>query len=289
MATIQWYPGHMAKAKREIQERLKQVDLVLEVVDARLPESSRNPMLRELIGDKAHLLLLNKADLADPQMTQAWQKYYQREQQPVLALDSQHGQPLRPVLHAAKQILAPKIAAQQQKGVLKTTIRAMCIGIPNSGKSTFLNRLAGKNIAPIGNRPGVTRKQNWLKTKDDFEVLDTPGVLWPKFEDPTVGQKLALTGAIKEGLYHEDDITLFALGFYQKQYPQILQQTYQLTAAQLDLPAVELLLLLTKQAGFRDDYDRMAAKFLLYFRKGKLGRITLDLPPVGWEATVADD
>ncbi|WP_461218364.1 ribosome biogenesis GTPase YlqF [Lapidilactobacillus salsurivasis] len=289
MATIQWYPGHMAKAKREIQERLKQVDLVLEVVDARLPESSRNPMLRELIGDKAHLLLLNKADLADPQMTQAWQKYYQREQQPVLALDSQHGQPLRPVLHAAKQILAPKIAAQQQKGVLKTTIRAMCIGIPNSGKSTFLNRLAGKNIAPIGNRPGVTRKQNWLKTKDDFEVLDTPGVLWPKFEDPTVGQKLALTGAIKEGLYHEDDITLFALDFYQKQYPQILQQTYQLTAAQLDLPAVELLLLLTKQAGLRDDYDRMAAKFLLDFRKGKLGRITLDLPPVGWEATVADD
>lgn len=288
MSTIQWYPGHMAKAKRQIHEQLKLVDVVIEVVDARLPESSRNPELNQLIQHKDHLIILNKADLADPQVTKQWLQFYQGEGLASLALDSQHGQPLKPVLRATKQLLAPKLAQQAAKGIRETTIRAMCVGIPNTGKSTFLNRMIGKNVAQVGNRPGVTRKQNWLKTQQNFAILDTPGVLWPKFADQLIGQKLALTGAIKEGLYHEDDIVLFALAFYQTNYSQLLQQHYQLSAEQLALKPVDLLLALTKKLGFRDEYERMVDRFLLDYRKGKLGRITLDQVPATWQETVHD-
>lgn len=276
--TIQWFPGHMAKAKREIQAQLSQVDMIIEIADARVPQSSRNPQLAEL-SQKPQLLVLNKADLADPVQTKKWLAAYREQGQAALALDSQHGQPLRPVLKASEQLLAAKLAKQHERGVKQVTMRAICVGIPNSGKSTFLNRLVGRKIAASGDRPGVTKKQSWLKTAHNFEVLDTPGVLWPKFADPTVGQKLALTGAIRAGLYHDDDIALFALRFLRRYYPQPLQATYHLQARDHELNSVDLLLALTQKFGYRDDYDRFAQRILFDFRKGKLGRVTLDQLP----------
>ncbi|GEL12667.1 GTP-binding protein [Lapidilactobacillus concavus DSM 17758] len=285
MATIQWFPGHMAKARREIQEQLKLVDLVIEITDARIPESSRNPMLNELVQQKAHLLVLNKIDLADDKMTRAWRQYYENEGLAVLTADSQHKQPLEPLLKVANELLKDKLERQHERGIKSSVIRAMCIGIPNSGKSTFLNRLVGRNVAVTGNRPGVTKNQNWLKTKQNLEILDTPGVLWPKFEDELIGQRLALTGAIKEGLYHVDDIALFALHFLKLSYPQVLPKVYGLTEAQLSLDDPDLLLAMTKKFGYRDDYEKMSTKLILDYRKGHLGRLTLEQPPVDAEVT----
>lgn len=280
MSTIQWFPGHMAKARRQIQEQLKLVDLVIEISDARIPESSRNPMLNELVQQKAHLLVLNKTDLADERLTSAWKNYYQDNGLPVLTTDSQHKQPLGPLLKIANEMLADKLKLQHERGIQSSVIRAMCIGIPNSGKSTFLNRLVGKNVAVTGNRPGVTKNQNWLKTKQNLEILDTPGVLWPKFEDELIGQKLALTGAIKEGLYHEDDIALFAIHFLRANYPNVIPKVYGMTAEQLKLSDPDLLLAMTKKYGYRDDFDRMSTKIILDYRRGALGRLTLEQPPV---------
>ncbi|WP_125608224.1 ribosome biogenesis GTPase YlqF [Lapidilactobacillus bayanensis] len=280
MATIQWFPGHMAKARREVQEQLKLVDLVIEICDARIPESSRNPMMNEIVQQKPHLLVLNKTDLADPKQTKAWQQYYEAQGQATIATDAQHQNPLGPVQKAANEILKDKLALRAQRGIKNMTIRAMCIGVPNSGKSTFLNRLIGKNVAVTGNRPGVTKNQSWLKTKQNLEILDTPGILWPKFDDQEIGVKLALTGAIKEGLYHEDDVTLFALNYFRQYYPQVLTDKLGVNPKQLELSDPDLLLVLTKKFGFKDEYERMAQKIILDLRKGSLGRITLEQAPV---------
>lgn len=280
MAVIQWFPGHMAKARREIQEQLKLVDLVIEICDARIPESSRNPMMNEIVQQKPHLLVLNKTDLADPKQTKTWQQYYEAQGQPTIVTDAQHQNPLNLVQKAANEILKDKLALRAQRGIKNMTIRAMCMGVPNSGKSTFLNRLVGKNVAVTGNRPGVTKNQNWLKTKQNLEILDTPGILWPKFDDQEIGIKLALTGAIKEGLYHEDDVTLFALNYFRQYYPQVLTDKLGVTPKQLELSDPDLLLALTKKFGFKDEYERMAQKIILDLRKGSLGRITLEQAPV---------
>ncbi|KRM79214.1 ribosome biogenesis GTP-binding protein YlqF [Lapidilactobacillus dextrinicus DSM 20335] len=280
MATIQWFPGHMAKARREIQEQLKLVDLVIEICDARIPESSRNPMMNEIVQQKPHLLVLNKTDLADPKQTKAWQQYYEAQGQPTIVTDAQHQNPLNLVQQKANEILKEKLALRAQRGIKNMTIRAMCMGVPNSGKSTFLNRLVGKNVAVTGNRPGVTKNQNWLKTKQNLEILDTPGILWPKFDDQEIGVKLALTGAIKEGLYHEDDVTLFALDYFRNYYPQVLTEKLGVGPKQLELSDPDLLLALTKKFGFKDEYERMAQKIIFDLRKGSLGRITLEQAPV---------
>lgn len=280
MAVIQWFPGHMAKARREIQEQLKLVDIIIEICDARIPESSRNPMMNEIVQQKPHLLVLNKTDLADPKQTRAWQQYYEEIGQPTIITDAQHQNPLNITLKAANEILKDKLAAKAQRGIKNSTIRAMCIGVPNSGKSTFLNRLIGKNIAVTGNRPGVTKNQNWLKTKQNLEILDTPGVLWPKFEDQEIGIKLALTGAIKEGLYHEDDVALFAIQYFKVNYPQALTEKLGVPEKQLALSDADLLLAMTKKYGLKDDYERMSQKIILDYRKGSLGRITLEQAPV---------
>ncbi len=191
MATIQWFPGHMSKARRQVQENLKHVDFVTILVDARLPLSSQNPMLTKIVGDKPKLLILNKADLADSNRTKEWRSYFESQGIKTLAINSKEQSTVKLVTDAAKSLVADKIQRLRERGIQKETLRTMIIGIPNAGKSTLMNRLAGKKIAVVGNKPGVTKGQQWLKSNKDLEILDTPGILWPKFEDELVGLKLA--------------------------------------------------------------------------------------------------
>ena len=274
--TIQWFPGHMAKARREVAEKLKLVDIVLEIVDARLPISSRNPMLDSLIQQKPRLMLLNKSDLADVKETQKWHDYFASQGIHCLAINANQGKGINKITPKVKEILAEKIERQAARGMKPRPVRAMCIGIPNVGKSTLLNRLANKNMAKTGNMPGVTKGQQWLKTGKDLELLDTPGILWPKFEDKEIGKKLALTGAIKDALLHMDDLALYGLDFFKEFYPEQLAERYKLTDEDMTLNNVDLLLLITKKRGFQDDYERGSVMIVQEIRDGRLGKYTLD-------------
>lgn len=279
MAIIQWFPGHMAKALRQVKENLKSVDIVLELVDARLPESSRNPQLSEVLQDKPSIIVLTKMDLADPAETKRWINYYESMGQPAIAVNSNSGN-LKIIEKKIKEILADKLQSRKEKGIQNQKLRAMCIGIPNVGKSTLLNHLVKKNVAQTGNRPGVTKAQQWLKAGKDLQLLDTPGILWPKFEDPLVGKKLALTGAIKDTLYAKDDVALYAVEHFIHTNPDALAQRYRLTQSELEDTTVETLLAITRNMGFKEDYDRASERLIFEIRKGKLGRYTLDKPPV---------
>lgn len=279
MAIIQWFPGHMAKALRQVKENLKSVDIVLELVDARLPESSRNPQLAEVLQDKPSIIVLTKMDLADPAETKRWINYYESMGQPAIAVNSNSGN-LKIIEKKIKEILADKLQSRKEKGIQNQKLRAMCIGIPNVGKSTLLNHLVKKNVAQTGNRPGVTKAQQWLKAGKDLQLLDTPGILWPKFEDPLVGKKLALTGAIKDTLYAKDDVALYAVEHFIHTNPDALAQRYRLTQSELEDTTVEALLAITRNMGFKEDYDRASERLIFEIRKGKLGRYTLDKPPV---------
>ena len=274
MATIQWFPGHMSKARRQVQESIKFVDFVTVLVDARLPLSSQNPMLTKIVGEKPKLLVLNKADLADPVRLKEWQTYFEGQGILTLALNSKEQSAVKKVTDAAKKLMADKLARQKERGIRIETLRTMIIGIPNAGKSTLMNRLAGKKIAVVGNKPGVTKGQQWLKSNKDLEILDTPGILWPKFEDETVALKLALTGAIKDNLLPMDEVTIFGLNYFKEHYPEELVGRYK----QLDLnqEAPEIIMDMTQKLGFRDDYDRFYSLFVKDVRDGKLGRYCLD-------------
>ena len=275
MATIQWFPGHMSKARRQVQESIKFVDFVTVLVDARLPLSSQNPMLTKIVGEKPKLLVLNKADLADPVRLKEWQTYFEGQGIPTLALNSKEQSAVKKVTDAAKKLMADKLARQKERGIRIETLRTMIIGIPNAGKSTLMNRLAGKKIAVVGNKPGVTKGQQWLKSNKDLEILDTPGILWPKFEDETVALKLALTGAIKDNLLPMDEVTIFGLNYFKEHYPEELVGRYK----QLDLSqeAPEIIMDMTQKLGFRDDYDPFYSLFVKDVRDGKLGRYCLDI------------
>ena len=274
MATIQWFPGHMSKARRQVQESIKFVDFVTVLVDARLPLSSQNPMLTKIVGEKPKLLILNKADLADPVRLKEWQTYFEGQGIPTLALNSKEQSAVKKVTDAAKKLMAGKLARQKERGIRIETLRTMIIGIPNAGKSTLMNRLAGKKIAVVGNKPGVTKGQQWLKSNKDLEILDTPGILWPKFEDEMVALKLALTGAIKDNLLPMDEVTIFGLNYFKEHYPEELVGRYK----QLDLSqeAPDIIIDMTQKLGFRDDYDRFYSLFVKDVRDGKLGRYCLD-------------
>ena len=276
MPLIQWYPGHMAKAIRQVEEKLKLVDIVFELVDARIPESSRNPMIQEVIKDKPHLLILTKADLADSKETKNWLAYYKSRGEYAIALNSKEPSTEVIILKKTKEILAEKLSNRSDRGIKNSEIRSMCIGIPNVGKSTLLNHLLNKKVAITGDRPGVTKKQQWLKSKRGLYLLDTPGILWPKFEDQSVGSKLAFTGAIKDNLFANDDVALYGLNIFIKHYPTGLMDRYKLSEDDLTLDLPELLLLITKKLGMKDDYDRASQRFMLDARKGKLGRFCLD-------------
>ena len=274
MATIQWFPGHMSKARRQVQESIKFVDFVTVLVDARLPLSSQNPMLTKIVGEKPKLLVLNKADLADPVRLKEWQTYFEGQGIPTLALNSKEQSAVKKVTDAAKKLMADKLARQKERGIRIETLRTMIIGIPNAGKSTLMNRLAGKKIAVVGNKPGVTKGQQWLKSNKDLEILDTPGILWPKFEDETVALKLALTGAIKDNLLPMDEVTIFGLNYFKEHYPDELTARFK----QLDLcqEAPDMIMDMTQKLGVRDDYDRFYSLFVKDVRDGKLGRYCLD-------------
>ena len=274
MATIQWFPGHMSKARRQVQESIKFVDFVTILVDARLPLSSQNPMLTKIVGDKPKLLILNKADLADPNLTKEWQAYFEAQRIKTLAINSKEQSAVKKVTEAAKKLMADKLARQRERGIQIETLRTMIIGIPNAGKSTLMNRLAGKKIAIVGNKPGVTKGQQWLKSNKDLEILDTPGILWPKFEDELVALKLALTGAIKDNLLPMDEVTIFGLNYFKEHYPKALQERFK--QLDLELEAPDMIMDMTQKLGFREDYDRFYSLFVKEVRDGRLGRYTLD-------------
>lgn len=279
--TIQWFPGHMAKARREVTEKLKLVDIIFELVDARIPVSSANPMLQNIIEQKPRLILLNKADIADQALTRKWISYYAARGLKALAINSQAGSGMKDIVKAAEEVLHEKRERQKAKGLKPRAIRAMIIGIPNVGKSTLINRLAKRNIAKTGNTPGVTRAQQWIKVGKELELLDTPGILWPKFEDPETGYKLALTGAIKDTLLNMQDIAIFGLRYLENYYSDRLLEQYQLEAIPDDIAIFfdkigKLRGCIT--SGGEVDYDKTAETVVRDLRTQRFGNITFDLP-----------
>lgn len=275
---IQWFPGHMAKAKREIKESLPLVDLVIELVDARIPVSSQNPLLQEAIGDKEKIIVLMKRDLADPSRTTDWISYFEKRSITALAVDANNE---RDVARLVNTVYDKGIAKQQnlrQKGMKERPVRALIIGIPNVGKSTLINRLANRRIAKIGDRPGITRIQQWIKVRGKFELLDTPGVLWPKFKTEEIGMKLAAIGTIKYDLTPEQDVAAFviqyALTHYQKdflnRFPIEEKEDMWIIFEEIGRLRGAL------QSGGRVNFDQVATIVLQDFRSGKIGCITLE-------------
>ncbi|EIT66103.1 ribosome biogenesis GTPase YlqF [Lactococcus garvieae] len=273
---IQWFPGHMSKARRQVQENLKYVDFVIELVDARLPISSRNPMLDKIIGDKPRLIALNKADLADRNAVKAWVEFFEKQGIIALAINSKEAHTAKRLTVAAKTLMADKLARNAERGIQNSSLRTMIVGIPNAGKSTLMNRLAGKKVAVTGNKPGVTKGQQWLRTNKELEILDTPGILWPKFEDDQVGLKLALTGAIKDQLLPMDDVTIFGLQYFLENYQAATMKRLRMKEADLELEIPDLIMELTQRFGFRDDYDRFYQMFVKDVRDGRMGEYCLD-------------
>ncbi|MED0656716.1 ribosome biogenesis GTPase YlqF [Anoxybacillus ayderensis] len=278
--TIQWFPGHMAKAKREVTEKLKLIDIVFELVDARIPMSSRNPLIDEIVANKPRIMLLNKADMADPDVTKQWIDFFAAQQIEAIAIDSQSGTGVKQIVTVAKEKLRPKFEKMMAKGIKRPrAMRALIVGIPNVGKSTLINRLAGKHIAKTGDTPGVTKAQQWIKVGKELELLDTPGILWPKFEDEEVGLKLATTGAIKDTILNLQDVAVYALRFLAAHYPDRLKERYALS----DIP--EDIVVLFDEIGKRRgclaaggvvDYDKVAELVLRDIRTEKLGRLSFD-------------
>ncbi len=273
---VQWFPGHMAKARRQIKSQLKICDLAIELLDARIPQSSRNPSIDELLGAKPRVVVLNKADLADAAMTRRWEKILEAGGNAVIRADSVRGVGIRRVIEAIQSI--PKEKLKRRPG---GSLRAMVIGIPNVGKSSFINRLVGQRAARTGRRPGLTRGPQWIRISGDVELLDTPGILWPKFDDPVVGLKLAATGAVKEEVFSSEEIAGWLLGWLCEKAPAVLAQRYDL--APVPPEAAEILNAVGLRRGVllpggKVDLERAAALIIKDFREGRLGRFTLDDP-----------
>jgi ribosome biogenesis GTPase A len=280
--TIQWFPGHMAKARRQVTEKLKLIDIIFELVDARLPLSSRNPMIDEIIQHKPRLVLLNKADMADKQVTKEWIHYFQEKGIKALAINSHEGTGMKEIVTAAQSILTEKFDRYKARGAKPRAIRAMIVGIPNVGKSTLINRLAKKNIAKTGNMPGVTKAQQWIKVGKELELLDTPGILWPKFEDQEVGLKLALTGAIKDAILNLEDVALYGIKFLEEQYPDRLKEWIKLEG-EFPEETVEKFNLIGEKKGFfignkEIDYDKVTDLIIRDIRNQKFGPLSLERP-----------
>ncbi len=284
--SIQWFPGHMAKARREITEKLKLIDIVFELTDARIPSSSRNPMIDEIIKQKPRIVLLNKADMADEKSTEEWVRYYEKKGTAAIPVNSQSGEGFTLILPKAKELLSEKFNKMRARGIRPRAIRAMVVGIPNSGKSTFINRLAKKNVAKTGNIPGVTKAQQWIKIGKEMELLDTPGILWPKFEDKTVGLNLALTGAIKDTILDLQEIAVYALRILIAEYPDRLKKRYGLEEIPEDIVGIFDEIGRKRGcivSGGNIDYDQTAEVIIRDIRSLKLGRITFEHPPLSEE------
>ena len=277
---FQWYPGHMTKAKRQMQEDIKLIDLVIELVDARIPLSSRNPDIDELGKNKFRLILMNKADLSDEKQNQQWSEYFRKKGYFVVCLDSRSKAGMKTVTNVVMEACREKIERDRKRGILNRPVRAMVVGIPNVGKSTFINSSAGKACAKTGNKPGVTKGKQWIRLNKNVELLDTPGILWPKFEDQTVGLKLALIGAIKDEILNIDELSLELITLIRANYPGVLKERYRLAEegepAEVLKQIAENRKCLTK--GGELDYSKAAALLIEEFRSGKLGRITMEFP-----------
>ncbi len=276
---IQWFPGHMAKTKRRIAEQLKIIDAVAEITDARTPISSRNPDLNEIIGDKPHMILLNKCDMADPAATADWIEYYKNNNIIAIAVDCKSGKGTSVFKEKVKQLLGSKLEEYRNKGMIGKPLRIMAVGIPNVGKSSFINKISGNRSAKVENRPGVTRGNQWFTIDKELELLDTPGVLWPKFEDDTVGEHLAFTGAVTDRILDTELLGMRLLELLINEYPDRLSERYKIT----DFPSqpYDALCLLAKKRGMvikggEADTERAATMLLEEFRNLKLGRITLE-------------
>lgn len=282
---IQWFPGHMAKTKRMIQEQLRLVDVVIELVDARLPVSSRNPLLDELIGDKKpRVIILNKEDLADPNRTAYWVRYFnQQENYQAFPFNATLGkkQLIQKLKAAMMELTRAKRERLEKKGVRKQTIRCMIVGIPNVGKSTFINILVGKKAAKTGDKPGVTRGTQWIRLEEDLELLDTPGILWPKFEDPEVGFRLAISGAVNDDVFDQQEAVMKLLIFLKERYPKQLKERFKLTDEELQLEAAAMMDVIGANRGCllkgnRIDVSKVCSIVITEFRAAKIGRITLE-------------
>jgi ribosome biogenesis GTPase A len=278
---IQWFPGHMAKARRQITEKLSLIDIIFELVDARLPLSSRNPMIDEIVQHKPRLVILNKADMADASKTALWLEYFSSKGMKAVAVNSQEGKGLNQITAAAKEVLFDKWEKMRSRGIRPRAIRAMIIGIPNVGKSTLINRIAKKNIAKTGNTPGVTKAQQWIKLNKEIELLDTPGILWPKFEDEIIGLKLALSGAIKDSILNLHDIAVYGLKFLEKEYPNRLVEIYKLeSVSDNTLEAYEHIgkLRACLGPGGKIDYDKVIDLIIRDIRSERFGTLTFEVP-----------
>lgn len=276
---FQWYPGHMTKAKRQMQEDIKLVDLVIELVDARIPFSSRNPDIDELGKNKARLILLNKADLADERANEAWMNYFKGKGYYAVRLDARNKGSMKEVQAVLSEACREKTERDRKRGILNRPVRAMVVGIPNVGKSTFINTFAGRACAKTGNKPGVTKGKQWIRLNKNVELLDTPGILWPKFEDQTVGLRLALIGSIKDEILNIDELSLELIRYLLGTYPKLLSERYDVTEQE----PVKALEEITRnrnciKKGNEPDYAKAAALVLDEFRTGKIGRITLEMP-----------
>lgn len=282
---FQWYPGHMTKAKRQMQEDIKLIDLVIELVDARIPLSSRNPDIDELGKNKARVILMNKADLADEAASREWAAYFKARGCFVVELDARSRAGMKQITAVVMEACKEKIARDRKRGIKNRPVRAMVVGIPNVGKSTFINSYAGRACAKTGNKPGVTKGKQWIRLNKDIELLDTPGILWPKFEDQTVGLHLALIGAIKDEILNMDELSLELIALLRLYYPGMLKARYGGTEKDFDEAAapVEILKQIAENRkciskGNELDYSKAAALLLDEFRAGKLGRITIERP-----------
>ena len=279
---IQWFPGHMTKAQRMIEENLSMVDAVCEILDARIPYSSRNPDIDRLAGDKPRLVILNRVDLADPQMTARWRKYFESRGLAILETDAKSGKGVGSFAPAVRRLLKDKLAAYEAKGQVGRPLRVMILGIPNVGKSTFINRVAGRKAAIAGDKPGVTRGKQWINIDQGLDLLDTPGILWPKFDSQEVGEMLAITNAIKADVLDKETLGANFMLRLRDMYPNALRERYKMEPDP-ELNGYELLEQAAKKRGFlvsRGEYDieRMANTLLKEYHEGKLGRLTLEAP-----------
>lgn len=280
--TIQWFPGHMTKTRRKIQASLKLVDAVAEIIDARIPVSSRNPELHKIIENKPRIILMNKCDMADPSQTARWVSYYQKEGVLAIPVDCKSGRGLNQFIPKVRELLKNRIIQWEQKGMVNRTIRVMIVGIPNVGKSSFINRMAKQNRAKVEDRPGVTRGNQWFTIGKAFDLLDTPGVLWPKFDDPNVGEKLAFTGAVKDQIVDTEQLASRLLEVLRDEYSAMLAARYKLEKYDLlPLQGYELLELIGRKRGMlasggEIDTERASIMVLDEFRSAKLGKITLE-------------
>lgn len=277
---FQWYPGHMSKAKRAMQEDLKLINVIIELVDARVPLSSKNPDIDPMANGKSRIILLNKCDLADSSVTARWKKYYEEKGFFVALVNSKNGKGVKQVNEVIQSACKEKIERDRRRGILNRPIRAMIVGIPNVGKSTFINSFAGKSCTKTGNKPGVTKGKQWIRLNKNVELLDTPGILWSKFEDQTVGLRLAFIGSIKDELSNQYELCMLLMQYLGEHYPKAIPDTYQIEPAENE---VELLERVAKRrgclkAGGEHDLDKAANYVIDDFRNGRLGCISLEQP-----------